>query len=287
MPISLLVRLPRAPSEPPSGCHSVSPVAERRTCGWIHRNDVGVILSSVMKNKVVEVKRVNNRVGKVIVALAEEIINIVNIYAPQTGYKEEEMLMSISEDEKLVIGRDLDGHIGTADSVLGKTTGNKPTNDKETWWWKQEIQEIIHEKKAAERTPARVGSEQSREANKRAKRDVARAKAEGMSKFFEDLETKEGQRNIFRIAKARDKASKDIVHIIQIKDNNGSVPTREKPDDLSSLEVKKALIKMKNGKGVGPDEILIEAWKCLGDEGVDIILDLLRKIYQHVKIPDI
>ncbi|XP_063599475.1 uncharacterized protein LOC134775796 [Penaeus indicus] len=280
MPISLLVRLPRAPSEPPSGCHSVSPVAERRTCGWIHRNDVGVILSSVMKNKVVEVKRVNNRVGKVIVALAEEIINIVNIYAPQTGYEEEEMLMSISEDEKLVIGRDLDGHIGTADSVLGKTTGNKPTNDKETWWWKQEIQEIIHEKKAAERTPARVGSEQSREANKRAKRDVARAKAEGMSKFFEDLETKEGQRNIFRIAKATDKASKDIVHIIQLKITMGvddETPNEIEPDDLSSLEVKKALIKMKNGKGVGPDEILIEAWKCLGDEGVDIILDLYER----------
>ncbi|XP_047490336.1 uncharacterized protein LOC125039974 [Penaeus chinensis] len=122
---------------------------------------------------------------------------------------------------------------------------------------------MINEKKSAQRTHARVGTEQSREANKRAKRAVARPKAEAMSKFFEDLETKEGQKNIFRIAKARDKAPKDIVHI---KDNNGSVLTRE---------------------SVGPDEIPTEAWKCLGDEGVDILLDLLRKIYQHVKIPDI
>jgi hypothetical protein len=29
--------------------------------------------------------------------------------------------------------------------------------------------------------------------------------------------------------------------------------------------VKETLKKMKTGKALGPDDILIEAWKCLGD----------------------
>ncbi|XP_047471453.1 uncharacterized protein LOC125026898 [Penaeus chinensis] len=49
------------------------------------RNGVGVILSSVMKDKVVEVKRLGSRIMKVEVALAEEKINIVSVYAPQSG----------------------------------------------------------------------------------------------------------------------------------------------------------------------------------------------------------
>lgn len=43
---------------------------------------------------------------------------------------------------------------------------------------------------------------------------------------------------------------------------------------------------MKNAKATGPDEIPAEAWKGLGDDGVDLLLDLFRKIYDQGKMPN-
>ena len=44
-----------------------------------------------------------------------------------------------------------------------------------------------------------------------------------MNELYEELETPEGERNIFRIAKARDKAVKDFSHMKQIKNEYGVV----------------------------------------------------------------
>ena len=48
----------------------------------------------------------------------------------------------------------------------------------------------------------------------------------------------------------------------------------------------RALAKMKNGKAVGPDGIPAEAWKALGEEGIDLLWDLFEKIYEQEEIPD-
>ena len=37
-------------------------------------------------------------------------------------------------------------------------------------------------------------------------------------------------------------------------------------------EIKEALRKMPNGKTEGTDEIPVEVWKCLGDEGLELSL---------------
>nr|GEZ75184.1 retrovirus-related Pol polyprotein LINE-1 [Tanacetum cinerariifolium] len=44
-------------------------------------------------------------------------------------------------------------------------------------------------------------------------------------------------------------------------------------------KVKKALRKMGRNKGVWPNEISIEAWRCLGDEGVRVSLDDLLMVF--------
>ena len=150
------------------------------------------------------------------------------------------------------------------------------------------------------------------------KRAVAQAKAIAMDKLYENLETAEGQKSIHKIAKSRDKSSKDLTHIRQIKDKNGRVLSKEEsiiarwkeyfekllneenprriigdgnPNerivrDISREEVKKALDKMKKGKAVGPDGIPAEVWKCLGGEGIDILWDLMSKIYRQERMPD-
>ena len=47
------------------------------------------------------------------------------------------------------------------------------------------------------------------------------------NEFYDHLETPEDQRNINRIATARNKATKDLTHIKQMKDRNSTVLTKE------------------------------------------------------------
>ena len=55
--------------------------------------------------------------------------------------------------------------------------------------------------------------------------------------------------------------------------------------NIRRREVKRALKKMKNGKAIGPDGIPVEVWKSLGEEGIDLLWDLAKKIYAQEKIP--
>ncbi|XP_068228025.1 uncharacterized protein [Palaemon carinicauda] len=43
---------------------------------------------------------------------------------------------------------------------------------------------------------------------------------------------------------------------------------------------------MKKGKATGPDMIPVEAWKALRDEGMDILYNLMIKIFEQEKIPN-
>nr|GFB31468.1 retrovirus-related Pol polyprotein LINE-1 [Tanacetum cinerariifolium] len=51
-------------------------------------------------------------------------------------------------------------------------------------------------------------------------------------------------------------------------------------------EVRAALQKTRRNKAVGPDQIPIEAWKCLGYEGVKWLTCLFSKIFSSAKMPN-
>ena len=210
----------------------------------------------------------------------------------------------------------------TAEELLGKTSGKGAPNDKESWWWNQDTQDKIKRKREAGIIFKRNESVENelawKMAKKEAKATVARAKAEGLNEMYEKLETSEGQKMIYKIAKSRNRATKDLTHIKQIKDRNGRVLSREEcirarwkehfekllneenprriledgnpqtraVPDITREEVKRALDKMKNGKSVGPDGIPVEVWKVLGREGIDILWDLFSKIFHQNKMPD-
>ena len=55
---------------------------------------------------------------------------------------------------------------------------------------------------------------------------------------------------------------------------------------INREEVEVALKGMKHGKAMGPDGIPVEVWKSLGEEGVDMLLDLLQKIFEQEKMPE-
>ncbi|XP_064091281.1 uncharacterized protein LOC135204984 [Macrobrachium nipponense] len=141
-----------------------------------------------------------------------------------------------------------------------------------------------------------------REKNKAVKKVVAQAKAKSYDDVYNKLGTKEGLKKMIKLSKAKNKSTKDITHIKQIKDQDGVV-LRKKEDIVKRWkeyfehllneennklirEVLNTLKKMKNGKATGPDMIPVEAWKALGDEGVDILYDLMIKILEQEKIPN-
>ena len=51
-------------------------------------------------------------------------------------------------------------------------------------------------------------------------------------------------------------------------------------------EVEVALKGMTLGKAMGPDGIPVEVWKSLVEEGIDMLLDLLQKIFEQEKMPE-
>ena len=42
---------------------------------------------------------------------------------------------------------------------------------------------------------------------------------------------------------------------------------------------------MPNGKAEGPDQIPVEVWKCLGEEGLEWLTELFNVIFRTAKMP--
>ena len=49
------------------------------------------------------------------------------------------------------------------------------------------------------------------------------AKRRAYENLYERLETKEGEKALYRLAKQRDRAGKDVLHVRIMKDKNGNV----------------------------------------------------------------
>ena len=43
---------------------------------------------------------------------------------------------------------------------------------------------------------------------------------------------------------------------------------------------------MKTGKAVGPDDIPVEAWRCLGELFINFLTRLFNKILEDERMPD-
>ena len=209
-----------------------------------------------------------------------------------------------------------------AKETLGVSSGRRKA-DKETWWWNESVQQALKKKKAAKSSWDEEQTETARQAYKIAKKDakkvVAMAKSEVYQTLYAHLETEEGQKNVFRIAKQRQRESEDIHHVKMIKDHNGTVLTKESEirdrwknyysklmneenprerrvseqqivenevNPISKEETWKAICKMKSGKAVGPDGIPAEAWKALGDVGSDFLCGLFNSMLENSTMPD-
>ena len=107
----------------------------------------------------------------------------------------------------------------TAETVLGVTFG-KRKGDRETWWWNEEVQESIKErgKKAWDKISDEKSKKIYKEKKSKAKKAVAMAKGRAYDDLYARLETKEGEKELYRLARQRDRAGKDAQHVRVIKD---------------------------------------------------------------------
>ena len=55
---------------------------------------------------------------------------------------------------------------------------------------------------------------------------------------------------------------------------------------ISAEEVRAAMNRMKTGKTVRPDDIPVEAWKCLGELAINFLTRLFNKILEDERMPD-
>ncbi|KAK3566678.1 hypothetical protein QTP86_003161 [Hemibagrus guttatus] len=60
----------------------------------------------------------------------------------------------------------------------------------------------------------------------------------------------------------------------------------QKVDKIRKDEVRKALKRMKSGKAVGPDDLPVEVWKCLGEAAVEFLASLFNRVLESERMPE-
>ncbi|KAK6763565.1 hypothetical protein RB195_024042 [Necator americanus] len=167
----------------------------------------------------------------------------------------------------------------TTENTLGKTTLGKPNIHKATWFWNEDVQAAVREK-TKYKLWWRTRQSEDRGAYLAAKRDSKKAVSKGKSDRYKDvydmLDTREGNRAVHHLVRARHRSTLDMEHTKIVKGSDGAVLRRsglslesgEGPVlPITVVEVNAALAKMKSNKATGPDDIPSDVWKLLGDRG--------------------
>ena len=158
-----------------------------------------------------------------------------------------------------------------------------------------------------------------KEMRREAKKEVAKAKSKAYDELYEGLDTKEGEKTLYRLARQRHQAGKDVQQIRMMKDKDGNVMTDEESvlriwkeyymglmneenererreidgervnlevESVSKEEVMENMQRMKNGKAVGPDDIPVEVWKCLGESALKFLTKLYNRTMESERMPE-
>ncbi|KAK3570860.1 hypothetical protein QTP86_029399 [Hemibagrus guttatus] len=152
-----------------------------------------------------------------------------------------------------------------------------------------------------------------KELQRRVKREVSNAKQKAYDELYTRLDTREGQKDLYRLARQRDRDGKDVQQVIKDRDERvltseesvqrrwkeyfeelmneenerekrveGVNSVEQKADKIRKDEVRKALKRMKSEKAVGPDDIPVEVWKCLGEAAVEFLTSLFNRVLERM-----
>ncbi|KAK6765461.1 hypothetical protein RB195_025398 [Necator americanus] len=173
----------------------------------------------------------------------------------------EQYVQSLENEEVFLIGGDFNRHVGSrkdgfegchggygfgarnddglrildvirliAENTLGRTTLAKPKVQKATWFWNEEVQAAIREKKSKYKLWWRTRQPEDRDAYLAAKREakkvVSKAKLDRCKAVYDMLDTREGERAVYRLVRARHRSTLDMEHTKIVKGADGTVLRR-------------------------------------------------------------
>ncbi|KAF7701122.1 hypothetical protein HF521_002287, partial [Silurus meridionalis] len=150
---------------------------------------------------------------------------VISAYALKVGCEMEEkeifwgeldeVVDGVPGNEQLVIGADFNGHVGEANR-----------GDEEVM-----VQDSIRRKRLAKQNWDQQRDEKSRqeykEMRQQVKRDGAKAKEKAYEELYKKLDTEEGEKDLYQLARQRGRARKDVLQVRAIKDGDGNVLTSE------------------------------------------------------------
>ena len=185
------------------------------------------------------------------------------------------------------------------------------------------MQESIRKKRLAKKRwdikRDKESKQEYKEMRREAKKEVAKAKSKAYDVLYEELDTKEGEKTLYRLARQRHQAGKDVQQVRMMKDKDENVMTDEESvlriwkeyymglmneenererrenegervnlevDSISKEEVRENMQRMKNGKAVGPDDIPVQVWKCLGESALKFLRKLYNRTMESERMPE-
>ncbi|KAK3557743.1 hypothetical protein QTP86_000303 [Hemibagrus guttatus] len=183
----------------------------------------------------------------------------------------------------------------TGRKVLGVSSGRRK-EDKETWWWNEEVQDSIQRKRLAKKKWNMDRTEENRQEYKqlqrRVKREVSKAKQKAYDELYTRLDTREGEKDLYRVLTSEESVQrrlKEYFEELMNEENErekrveGVNSVEQKVDKIRKDEVRKALKRMKSGKAVAPDDIPVEVWKCLGEAAVEFLTSLFNRVLENLE----
>ncbi|ETN76256.1 hypothetical protein NECAME_11794 [Necator americanus] len=194
--------------------------------------------------------------------------------------------------------------ISTADEKARKQTAIREKKSKYKLWWRTRQPEYRGVYLAAMRE---------------AKKAVSKAKSDRYKTVYDMLDTREGERAVYRLVRARHRSTLDMEHTKIVKGADGAVlrssgqilerwreyynhlcneefchpsiptvPSVQGPVlPITAVEVSAALAKMKSNKATGPNDMPADVWNLLEDRGSEWLATLFNKIVAEGRTPDV
>jgi uncharacterized protein YbaA (DUF1428 family) len=105
--------------------------------------------------------------------------------------------------------------------VFGVTRGNK-REPKDIWWWNDDVQKAINEKKECYKRLHHNRSDENihkyKEARRNAKKAVSEARDRAYTELYRKLDTKEDENDVYKMIKIQERNTRDFNQVKCIKD---------------------------------------------------------------------
>ena len=212
--------------------------------------------------------------------------------------------------------------IDAAGEACGYSKG--PPRHTRTWWWQDELDEVIETKRQCyikwKKSRKKSDKATYKSANRRAKKDVAKAKESERQRICSNLEEADKKGDLHRMVNQLKGKNKDVVGNGSINDSSGQPATEDEKvkeiwaeyfekllneqfvwdrnnlepcspaegdcELITEQEVREALNKMKKWKAAGPSKVTVEMLKAAGSEGIKWLTELFNSVITERKIPD-